>query len=513
MATPSTHLKEFNNSRVSLVPTENSSDLGFELDAEEFSFQDWESSLRKDTPSTTKQRLSWLTIPLWLGRLLLLMLLLFAVYCRGWERLEGKRFFQDAVGEMVAWGVTFETSPDAIKRTENVRQLEAAVQELLTTSSALLASQRHVDTMSKELDQVHETVSQLEQQLQSATENMEVTRENLDATIEMLNDAKSALQKKEQQLTTLQHHMAHLEHELEHSQTKLRRALADLDGALLGMGQTQVELDETMLLLQTTSARLQESEKGQTILKENLVAASFDDLGRGLELEGLRIELSNLQSMYAVQAQELIVTRFEVSSLSTDSAATDVAFKEHIAILNQQKNELSLRTQLLQRLEAQVEGSAAELVDVRNELIETNALLSYSEQELLSAETSHLQTKDELSSTVTELLETQSALQDAIEVLLDFEEQIDSLHERLATQEKLAAHTINFVSTMAINQQQRAAAEVVNFMTTFAIRYQRDAVASESPAQEVQTYPMADAAFVFEQPQHEASIVDFDEAE
>lgn len=455
MATPSTQLEELNHSRVSLVPTENSSDSGLEMDTVEFSFQDWESSLQKGTHSTSPQRLSLWTSSTWLGKLVwLMLLLLLGLFGIGYVIGEEKWLIQDAVNEMVAWRFIFETSPGALKHMQSERQLEAAVEELLTTSSALVASQRHVETMSKELEQVHVTVSQLEQELQTATENIQVTGTNLDATMELLNDAKSALQQKEQQLITLQHHMDHLEHELEHSQTMLRIALADLDGAVLGMGKTQVELDETMLLLQTTSARLQESEKSRMILES-------EHLVRGLELEGLRMELSNLQSMYALQAQELMDARFEVSSLS--------------------------RTQVQQQLKAQVEVevSVAELAHVRNELVETKALLSSSQHELLSAQTSHVQMKEELSSTVTELLETQSALQNAIEVLLEFEEEIDRLHERLVTQEKLATHTINFVSTIAIHEQQRAAAEVVNFMTTFAIRYQREAGTSESLSQEV----------------------------
>ena len=54
------------------------------------------------------------------------------------------------------------------------------------------------------------------------------------------------------------------------------------------------------------------------------------------------------------------------------------------------------------------------------------------------------------------------------------EEEIDRLIKQNAMQEKLATYTVNFVATLAINQQQQVAAEAINFMTTFASTYYSD---------------------------------------
>ena len=95
-------------------------------------------------------------------------------------------------------------------------------------------------------------------------------------------------------------------------------------------------------------------------------------------------------------------------------------------------------------------------------------------QKLLLFQMSHVRTKDELFYTMSELWENQIALNNMIEVLLDSEEEIDRLIKQNAMQEKLATYTVNFVATLAINQQQQVAAEAINFMTTFASTYYSD---------------------------------------
>jgi len=467
--TPCGILVSLNDSRISLVPTENNGDIDFDIDPEESSFRDWESSLRNTTQEEATTKGSW---QLTLFRIAICFLLI-GVLIRELTIPEETQFIQSAIDKIFTRGMgALRYEVDSIKFAEMEKELDAVVPELLTTSSALQESQRQVEAAYKELELMRESLSKLEEQIRVETTDGKLTRDNFTVSLHSLEQATLALKAKEVQFVVLTQNLAQLEQELEKWKQTHQVALAEAENAVNRKEIMAMDLEKSLDLLKHPESALHQSQEAQTELNDRLVSARADHFETSLERDELRDEISNLQLLIASQAQDLVDTRNEMNTLSKVSTSLDRQLRESLDTLNGLQDELTTKTRSLEKLETQLSVTTMELLRTQNELIEAKESLSRVDQEIRFHEAVHVKTKDEMAYNLSELWETQIALRDAIEVLLEFEEEIENLHEELATQERTVAHAINFVTTQAINEQQRAAAQVVNFMTTFASQYQ-----------------------------------------
>ena len=484
-------IQNLNHSRVSLVSTENASENDFELDAKEISFRDWESSLGKGTTTTASIQHSWFNNFVGLGLILSLIVTLL------WRFQGGPHvtmYIQSAFDPLVAQEMpTPENKIGMVQLLQTEQQLEAAVHELQSTSSKLQSSQRHFETVSQELEQVRLKMSDLEQQLQETTDNMESTKETSQIATQLLDKAKALLRIQEKQLMASQHEVTRQDQELQQLYHHRQSTLAETQAAVHAMSQTHKEMEEIRALLRFKEEQVQQAENSQTRLQHSLIAANLDNFGTSLEIVGFRNEISDLQSLHVSQAHDLIVARLLCVELARKAAEANTAEQVNFEALIRTRDELATKTGAMEQLAATVKGMTKKFIDSQNELVETNELLSLAEQKLLLFQMSHVRTKDELFYTMSELWENQIALNNMIEVLLDSEEEIDRLIKQNAMQEKLATYTVNFVATLAINQQQQVAAEAINFMTTFASTYyshirQGDALQEISPTHDEIVY-------------------------
>ena len=339
---------------------------------------------------------------------------------------------------------------------------------------AASAITRCPETVSQELEQVRLKMSDLEQQLQETTDNMESTKETSQIATQLLDKAKALLRIQEKQLIASQHEVTRQDQELQQLYHHRQSTLAETQAAVHAMSQTHKEMEEIRALLRFKEEQVQQAENSQTRLQHSLIAANLDNFGTSLEIVGFRNEISDLQSLHVSQAHDLIVARLLCVELARKAAEANTAEQVNFEALIRTRDELATKTGAMEQLAATVKGMTKKFIDSQNELVETNELLSLAEQKLLLFQMSHVRTKDELFYTMSELWENQIALNNMIEVLLDSEEEIDRLIKQNAMQEKLATYTVNFVATLAINQQQQVAAEAINFMTTFASTYYSD---------------------------------------
>ena len=465
-------IKNLNYSRVSLVPTENASENDFELDAEEISFRDWESSTEKGITMKATVQYSWFNNFVGIGLLLSLLIVTLLWTLQGPHLM---MYIQGASELLLAPQVlTPENGDNKVQLTQTEKQLEAAVHELQSTSSELQSSQQRFETVSQELEQGRLKISDLEQQLQETTTDIESTKKGSQIATQLLGKTKTLLQIQEKQLMVSQLEVTRQQQELQQSYHQRESAFAEAQAAVHAMSQTHKELEEIRSLLRFKDEQVQQVENSQTQLQHSLFAANLDNFGITLELSGLRNEISDLQSLHVSQAHDLIVARHLGVELARKAADATTAEQAHLEAFIQMQNELATQNGAMEQLATTLEDLTKKLIDFQNESVETHELLSQTEQKLLLLHMSHLRTKDELFYTISELWEHQIALNDIIEVLLDSEEMIDRLIRQNDLQEKLSTFTVNFVATRAINIQQQAAAEAVNFMTTFASKHYRD---------------------------------------